>query len=638
MRWMSVALSALLIPFAVSVPAQDLLIADFEGKDYGSWTVTGTAFGAAPAHGALPGQMAVSGFLGDGLVNTFLGGDAGEGALLSSEIKLERKRINFLVGGGKHPGEACINLLVDGKPARSTTGSDSEWLRWASWDVSELSGKVARIEIVDTRKGGWGHINVDHIVQSDEPPRIDDDRDGALAKADASVRAAAEKLKKDPTRPSFHVLAPANWINDPNGPVFFKGYYHLFYQHNPYGDDWGNMHWGHVRSKDLIHWEHQPIALWPSKALGEEHVFSGCAAVTRKGQLLMIYTSIGSRLPEQWAAIPEDDSLVRWKKHPANPLLTEELHGSVKIHEWRDPFHFRDGDADYLVCGGNLNGSAGGKAVVNVYRAENEELTKWKYLGVLFQHPDASVKNIECPLFFKLGAKWVLIISQGTPVEYFTGDLDSKELRFTATQRGAMDNGQFYAPNCMEDPRGRRILWGWANGFPAGKGWRHSMTLPRVLSLLEDGRLGQAPATELEKLREGPEQRFQSTKLSGEMKKLDGVKGAAFEIKAHFELGPAKAVGLRVRQSTNSGRAVEIRHDGESLFVAGQKTSLPLDRSRKLDLRVFIDHSLLEVYANDVVCVTRVLDADPADDEASVFAEGAPQLVEIDAWKLKSIW
>src|SRR5439155_10791001 len=136
------------------------------------------------------------------------------------------------------------------------------------------------------------------------------------------------------------------------------------------------------------------------KSRGEEHVSSDCAVVTKKGKRMLFYTSIGNRLPEQWAAIPEDEEPMKWKKHPANPILTEALHGSVKVHEWRDPFIFTLGDQTCMVLGGNLNASKGGQAVVNVYRAENEELTKWRYEGVLFQHPDADVKNIECPLFF----------------------------------------------------------------------------------------------------------------------------------------------------------------------------------------------------------------------------------------------
>src|SRR5262249_50515126 len=112
-----------------------------------------------------------------------------------------------------------------------------------------------------------------------------DEREELLQRAETSLKAAAAKVKDDPNRPIYHLQPPANWNNDPNGPIFYKGNYHLFYQLNPYGDAWGHMHWGHFRSKDLVHWEHQPIVLWPSQSRGEEHVFSGCAAVTKKGQL-----------------------------------------------------------------------------------------------------------------------------------------------------------------------------------------------------------------------------------------------------------------------------------------------------------------------------------------------------------------
>ena len=130
-------------------------------------------------------------------------------------------------------------------------------------------------------------------------------------KGNAFVIRARKRVEKDPARPIYHLQPPALWSNDPNGPIFYQGTYHLFYQHNPYGDDWGHMHWGHFQSKDLAHWEHMPIALAPSEDLGEEHCFSGCATVTKKGQVMLIYTSIGKRLPEQWAAVPEDDELVR---------------------------------------------------------------------------------------------------------------------------------------------------------------------------------------------------------------------------------------------------------------------------------------------------------------------------------------
>src|SRR5262245_29692130 len=151
----------------------DIVLADFEGDAYpAGWKTTGTAFGKGPARGTLANQMPVSGFLGKGLVNSFLGGDAATGTLTSPAFKVERRYINFLVGGGKHPGKTCINLLVGGKVVRTATGPNdrpggSERLDWHTWDVAEFEGTPAVIEVVDTATGGWGHINVDHIVQSD---------------------------------------------------------------------------------------------------------------------------------------------------------------------------------------------------------------------------------------------------------------------------------------------------------------------------------------------------------------------------------------------------------------------------------------------------------------------------------------
>ncbi|MZF87920.1 GH32 C-terminal domain-containing protein [Streptomyces sp. SID5643] len=154
-------------------PPEGTVLADFEGGTYGGWTATGDAFGTAPATGTLPGQQQVSGYLGSGLVNTFRNGDSTTGTLTSPEFTVDKKHINFLIGGGNHPAGSAnptsVELLVDGQVVRSTTGKDSEALNWASWNVGDLAGKKARIRIVDDNTGGWGHVNVDHVVMSDNP-------------------------------------------------------------------------------------------------------------------------------------------------------------------------------------------------------------------------------------------------------------------------------------------------------------------------------------------------------------------------------------------------------------------------------------------------------------------------------------
>jgi beta-fructofuranosidase len=519
----------------------------------------------------------------------------------------------------------------------TATGRDSEHLLPHAWNVADLEGKKAIIQVVDQVKGGWGHVLVDHIVQSDAAPDPVAEAAALLARAETSVQAAGKRVRDDPERPVYHLLPPANWMNDPNGPVFWKGWYHVFYQHNPYGDSWGNMHWGHWRSKDLVRWEQQPIALGPSLAQGEDHVFSGCAAVTRDGQLMLCYTSIGPRLPEQWAAVPEDDDLVKWKKHPGNPLLTEELHGETRVHEWRDPFVFCAAGQTYMVLGGNLNASKGGEAVVNVYRAEKDDLTAWKYLGVLFRHPDKGVANVECPLFFPLGKKWVLVTSQGRPVHWFAGSLDEKAMRFTAETRGATDYGDYYAPNCLEDPKGRRVLWGWVQGFRPGRGWNGCLTLPRVLALDAGNRLVQSPAPELEKLRRDPFPHVEGVTLNDSFRVLDGVRGDTMEIRAAFEPGDATSFGLRVRRSADGKNGVVIRCDGKQIDAAGAKAPLPAGQ-KAVELRVFLDRCVLEVYAGGE-CLTRVVYPGKDDLGVEAFAQGGTAtLRRLEAWPMGSIW
>lgn len=147
------------------------MLADFERTDYAGWQASGDAFGSAPAPGKIGGQQAVDGFRGRGLVNSFRDGDRSEGTLVSPEFEITDDYLNFLMGGGNHPGKTGMNLLVNGQAVRTATGADSERLGWRSWDVRDWRGQRARLEIFDRHTGGWGHVNVDHIFLANRPAR-----------------------------------------------------------------------------------------------------------------------------------------------------------------------------------------------------------------------------------------------------------------------------------------------------------------------------------------------------------------------------------------------------------------------------------------------------------------------------------
>ena len=459
----------------------------------------------------------------------------------------------------------------------------------------------------------------------------------AIQKAMSSVATVAEKMKTDVHRPAFHLLPPGNWMNDPNGPLFHDGWYHMFYQHNPYGDNWGQMHWGHFRSRDLVKWEHLPIALWPSEEAGEEHVFSGCAAVNEAGQPMLFYTSIkrgrsAGDFAEQWAAISTDDELIRWEKHSKNPVLAEELHGDQKIWDWRDPFIFKYKDEDYMVLGGNLNKNKGGQAVVTLYKAKSKELTDWEYKGILFTHPDPKVGNIECPNFFELDGQWVLIISPHRRVEYFMGTFDGE--KFTAKHQGLMDHSDnYYAPNSMVDEKGRRLLWGWVRGFKGGQGWNGCLTLPRVLKADDRGNLWQLPAPELNALHR--------RELLNSRKKLPPGEKLTFtsntpqmEIAAEFVAGNNSGLTLFADED---GGGFRIYYSNGQLTVGDKTMEHFLGVNDPLVLHVFVDHSVIELYANGKLCYTTVHYTDAAP-RVEIFTNERNTIVNAAAWELGSIW
>ena len=192
MRRMFLIVLFLLAVSTVARAAGDIMIADFEGKDYGSWKATGDAFGKAPARGKLKDQSPVTGFLGKGLVNTFLRHDLSRGTLTSPEFKIERNYISFLIGGGGFAGDTCVDLVAGKKVIRTATGANTEKLIWQNWDVRALRGRTVRIQIVDDTTDGWGHINVDHIVQTDKP---------RSTRRAAKPRRPGRRIIRDPAKP-----------------------------------------------------------------------------------------------------------------------------------------------------------------------------------------------------------------------------------------------------------------------------------------------------------------------------------------------------------------------------------------------------------------------------------------------------
>jgi beta-fructofuranosidase len=438
-----------------------------------------------------------------------------------------------------------------------------------------------------------------------------------------ALRAASAKAASDPARPVYHFHPPAQWNNDPNGTIFYRGWHHLFYQVNPYAAVWGHMHWGHARSRDLVNWEHLPIALWPSEEKGEEHVFSGAAILAADGRPRLFYTSIGKREPEQWMAQPFDEDLIAWEKYPGNPVLTQKIHGDRIVPDWRDPFLFQQAGKTYMVCGGNHDGHRrGGAGVIELYEATRPDLTAWKYRGTVFEYRDSEVFNIECPNLFPLGSKWVLAISPERPTEYFIGGLDLERARFTPETHGALDPGSSYASNISRGPGGRTLLWLWGRTEtnPA-MGWNGCMAMPRVLAIDSSGFLRQTPPSEFESLR-GQPRATPAADLSENPLSLG--EGDCAEIQLSLTTKSANAVGLRI------GGKTEILFDAKDGVLTAGRARKRIGAAQPLHLRVFLDRRVIEVFANDgqAAIFTTSESAGTGDRRIEAFARGGAAHIE----------
>ncbi len=680
---------------ALCAGGDDLLIADFEEKDYGPWTVTGTAFGPGPAAGTLPNQMHVDGFLGKGLVNSYFGGDGSVGTLTSLPFTVERKAINFLIGGGHHPGETCINLKIDGKVVRTATGRDSERLDWESWDVAEFAGRTATVEIVDEHRGGWGHINVDQIVQSDRSMKASRVREIAIeerylhlpvrtgapkrvmriAAGDVVVREfeiefadgepsiwffldvqawngkqlrlevagppdlqkaldavtqgsdlkGSAPLYQEKLRPQFHFTSRRGWLNDPNGMVYHQGEYHLFYQHNPYGWSWGNMHWGHAVSPDLVHWKELPIALYPAK-LGD-WAFSGSAVVDAANTsgfktggedvLVAAYTSTG----RGECIVYSNDRGRTWAEYSGNPVVK---------HPGRDPRLLWHAPTRQWVMA--VYHEAGKTQSIAFHTSP--DLKTWTFQSVIDGF-------FECPDLFELPvdgdaskSRWVLSAADG---RYVLGSFDGKVFKPDGGKRTVWF-GSFYAAQTFSNaPEGRRIQIGWARGtdFP-GMPFNQQMNVPVELDLrtTEDGiRLHAQPVREAEMLR-GTKKSWSNLSLPPFQNPLDGVKPDLADLQVSFRPGSAERLALDV------GGAVLFYDAKKGHLSAGDLVVPAPPAGGKVLLRVLVDRGSVEVFANGgraAACVP--VKPAPNVKTFSLWALGGTAEVEsLDVWELKSAW
>lgn len=467
----------------------------------------------------------------------------------------------------------------------------------------------------------------------------------------------------DPHRPRYHFLPLANWMNDPNGVIHWQGRYHLFYQHNPNGAFWGSMHWGHAVSDDLVHWEHLPIALTPTPSSPDaDGCWSGCA-VDDNGVATLIYSGSCGQRQLPCVATSTDEHLRQWQKYEHNPVIAAPP-ADLDITEFRDHSVWREGSTWYQIIGAGIR-EVGGTALL--YRSS--DLRQWDYLhplciGDLHEHTPIWTGSVwECPQLLDFGSRHALIISvwhEGRTLytAYFTGTYHDQRFMPEIVQKLDFGDTYFYAPQVCVDASGRAVMWGWlqegrSDQAQRDAGWSGVMSLPRVVTLPADGGLRVSPAPELQRLRRRHQHVANLSVSSAEL--LESIQGDCLEIVATIDPGDADVIGLVVRCSPDQVERTVISYDYRRGWLALDSLCSSLNEATQRDVRggplvlaegeplrlhVFLDRSVIEVFANERACVTgRVYPTRTDSLGVGMFAQnGTAGMSTLDVWKLDSIW
>lgn len=458
------------------------------------------------------------------------------------------------------------------------------------------------------------------------------------------ARTLRELIQSDPQRPAYHFVAPEGHANpfDPNGAIYWKGKYHLGYIYQKTIDGKRRHVWGHVVSTDLLHWTMYPDMIDVKKGDATEGIFSGGAFLTKDGKPRVVFYGLGA--DANFMAYPTDDDLKVWQNVP-KPLLKATDSGKYSVFD-PDVWYDRESDNYYQISGG-----------VKPALFSSKDLSEWQYLGDLINTGDTMrepFEDLSCPDFFSLGDKSMLLfISHEYGTQYYIGSFANS--KFTPEKHGRMNwpGGGFFAPEQLLDARGRNIIWGWVvdwewvvgSKLPGSKdyGWSGVMSLPRVLSINGKGELQINPAEELQSIRLN-EVAENDIVLQPNQENTLRASGNSMEVQLEFAGASRSPFGIKVFASPDGQEATIIRYEPEqkelvidflkssirgpvsipvfnaaaydaskdifkqfTRLVSEQTVPLILEKDETLKLDIFLDRSVIEVFANGRQAVTQVV-------------------------------
>ncbi len=499
------------------------------------------------------------------------------------------------------------------------------------------------------------------------------------------ARTLRNHILSDPYRPIYHFVAPEGraYPFDPNGAIYWDGKYHVGFIYQSLLNGEREHFWGHAVSTDLLHWSLYPDMLDVKEGDIEKGIFSGGAFLSKEGVPHIMYHGYGA--DANLVAYSTDEDLRVWKKFEGNPVLRSPKEGDPMFGKYRawDPEGWYDKDTDYYyqISGGDTAG---------FFRSR--DMTEWEYLGNFIDQQKRyrhHFEDLSCPDFFSLGSKHMLLfISHNLGSQYYVGDWSAG--RFTVEQHGRMNwpGGTFFAPEQLVDDQGRNLIWGWVldrnpdvydfaahwndeetnpSRF-AKEGWSGVMSMPRVVALSEEGEVLITPPEEFEKLRLKEWDGGAFSLGAGQEKEL-GMRGKSVEIEVEMTLGSSHA-GLKVfgapegdeetlvfydtsteelvihfaRSRASAGGLVEMppncmfepQLEGFTEPVSEQRAPFKLQEGENLHLNIFLDRSIIEVFANERLCMTQVVYPElPDSDRIRIYSGGEDiEVKSLKVWKM----
>ncbi len=463
-------------------------------------------------------------------------------------------------------------------------------------------------------------------------------------------------------RPLFHLTPLVGWMNDPNGFCFYKGQYHLFYQYHPFSRRWGPMHWGHAVSTDLLHWTYMPCALAPDTAADAGGCFSGSAVEMPDGRLMLCYTGVQPagtfRRETQAQCIAVGDG-TDFEKSLLNPVVRHaHLPDGYSEFDFRDPKVWLEEDGIYRMVVGNRHAEKQGTVLL----LKSHDGLDWQFAGEIDASCSEYGRMWECPDFFRLDGKHVLLVSPqemhareefhaGYGTVAILGKFDEKEYLFERESVQPVDHGlTFYAPQTTLAPDGRRIMIGWMDNWetckeaPRCHPWYAQMSMPREL-FIRDGKLCQRPVREIEALWQDTVRHERVTVQ--EAGSLEGIRGRLMDLNVtlypentgcrRFTLHVAKDKShyIEIRCDLARGELVFDRsHGGSHRDIAHTRHVRAEVKDGKLSLRLLMDKESIELFVNDGERAVTSLIPTPPEADQITFAADAPICLSAEAHHL----